>query len=258
MLKIFFILLLPLLLFSKIQILTYFPLETFIVKKIAQREAVTREISSRYLPEYRKIPQSEISRLSNSKIYFHFGLDVEKEYEDILKKNNPNLIIIDMSKNIDKIDGNPYFWTDPFTLRIVAKNIYEVLIEIDKYKADFYKKNYEKFLDEIDDTFLKIRQKMKDSDVTTIYVFDDYWNYFANRFRIEIIKEEKKYLTISDLPSLVKFRQDKNIKKLLFHNGMDYNIALSLSTNLNLEIVEDDIFGDRWEFNLLNLSQNLF
>lgn len=258
MLKIFFILLLPLLLFSKIQIVTYFPLETFVVKKIAEREVVTREISARYLPEYRKIPQSEISRLSNSKIYFHFGLDVEKEYEDILKKNNPNLIIIDMSKNIDKIDGNPYFWTDPFALRIVAKNIYEVLIEIDKYKADFYKKNYEKFLDEIDDTFLKIRQKMKDSDVTAIYVFDDYWKYFANRFRIEIIKEEKKYLTISDLPSLVVFSKDKNIKKLLFYRGMDYNIALSLSTNLNLEIVEDDIFADRWDFNLLNLSQNLF
>jgi zinc transport system substrate-binding protein len=258
MLKIFFILLLPILLFSKIQIVTYFPLETFIVKKIADKEVLTREISARYLSEYRKIPQSEISRLSNSKIYFHVGLDVEKEYEDILKKNNPNLIIINMSKNVDKIAGNPYFWTDPFTLRIVAKNIYDILIEIDKYKAEFYKKNYEKFLNEIDDTFLKIKQKIKDSDVTTIYVFDDYWNYFANRFRIEIIKKEKKYLNISDISSILKFSQDKNIKKLLFYNGMDYNIALSLSTNLNLKIVEDDIFGDRWQFNLLNLSQNLF
>ena len=102
MLKIFFILFLPLLLFSKIQILTYFPLETHIVKKIGQKEIVPREITNRYLSEFRKIPSSEISRLSNSKIYFHFGLDIEKEYESILIEKNPNLKIIDMSKGMQR------------------------------------------------------------------------------------------------------------------------------------------------------------
>ena len=125
MLKIFFILFLPLLLFSKIQILTYFPLETHIVKKIGQKEIVPREITNRYLSEFRKIPSSEISRLSNSKIYFHFGLDIEKEYESILIEKNPNLKIIDMSKDVNKINNNPYIWMDPFAMRVIAKNIYE-------------------------------------------------------------------------------------------------------------------------------------
>jgi len=256
--KIIFLLFFPLFLFSKVQILTYFPLETHIVKKIAQKEAVSREITNRYLAEFRKIPFSEISRLSNSKIYFHFGLDVEKQYENILKEKNPNLIIVDMSKDVDKINNNLYIWMDPFSMRIVAKNIYEAFIEIDKDNKDFYKENYEKFLDEIDDTFLKIKQKMAGSDVTTIYSFDDYWDYFSNRFRVNIIKKEKKYLNITDVSTTLEFTQNKNIKKLLFYRGMDYNIALSLSNNLNVKIIEDDIFADKWQFNLLNLSQNLF
>ena len=258
MLKILFLLFFPLFLFSKVQILTYFPLESHIVKKIAQKEVVTREISNRYLPEFRKIPSSEVSRLSNSKIYFHFGLDVEKQYENTLKERNPNLIIVDMSKGVDKLNNNPYIWMDPFTMRIVAKNIYEAFIEIDKANESFYKENYEKFLDEIDDTFLKIKQKMSGSEVTTIYAFDDYWDNFANRFRLDIIKQEKKYLNIADISKTQEFTQNKNIKKLLFYRGMDYNIALSFSSNLNLEIIEDDIFDDKWQFNLLNLSQNLF
>ena len=258
MLKILFLLFFPLFLFSKVQILTYFPLESHIVKKIAQKEVVTREISNRYLPEFRKIPSSEVSRLSNSKIYFHFGLDVEKQYENTLKERNPNLIIVDMSKGVDKLNNNPYIWMDPFTMRIVAKNIYEAFIEIDKANESFYKENYEKFLDEIDDTFLKIKQKMSGSEVTTIYAFDDYWDNFANRFRLNIIKQEKKYLNIADVSKTQEFTQNKNIKKLLFYRGMDYNIALSFSSNLNLEIIEDDIFDDKWQFNLLNLSQNLF
>ena len=213
MLKIFFILFLPLLLFSKIQILTYFPLETHIVKKIAQKEIVPREITNRYLSEFRKIPSSEISRLSNSKIYFHFGLDIEKEYESILIEKNPNLKIIDMSKDVNKINNNPYIWMDPFAMRVIAKNIYEALIELDNNKKDFYKENYERFLDEIDDTFLKIKQKMSGSEITTIYAFDDYWDYFANRFRLDIIKKEKKYLNITDVSDTLQFTQDRNIKK---------------------------------------------
>jgi zinc transport system substrate-binding protein len=258
LLKIFFILFLPLFLFSKIQIVTYFPLETKIVKKIAQKEVVTREITARYLPTFRNIPKSEVSRLSNSKIYFHFGLDVEKEYEKILKEVNPNLIVVDMSKDVDKLGNNPYFWTDPFALRVVAKNIYEAMIQIDKQKTDFYKENYEKFLEEVDDTFLKIKQKIYGSEVLEVYAFDDYWDYFANRFRIKIVKKEKKYLNITEIPSAVQFTKDRNIKKLLYYNGMDYNVALSLSSNLNVEILEDDIFGDIWQLNLINFSQNLF
>jgi zinc transport system substrate-binding protein len=258
LLKIFFILFLPLFLFSKIQIVTYFPLETKIVKKIAQKEVVTREITARYLPTFRNIPKSEVSRLSNSKIYFHFGLDVEKEYEKILKEVNPNLIVVDMSKDVDKLGNNPYFWTDPFALRVVAKNIYEAMIQIDKLKTDFYKENYENFLEEVDDTFLKIKQKIYGSEVLEVYAFDDYWDYFANRFRIKIVKKEKKYLNITEIPSAVQFTKDRNIKKLLYYNGMDYNVALSLSSNLNVEILEDDIFGDIWQLNLINFSQNLF
>uniref|UniRef100_UPI004047228A metal ABC transporter solute-binding protein, Zn/Mn family n=1 Tax=Aliarcobacter sp. TaxID=2321116 RepID=UPI004047228A len=258
MLKTIFILLLPIFLYSKTYVLTYFPLESHIVKKIAQKDVKIREISSRYINTYRKLPYSEISRFSNTKIFFHFGLDVEKEYEKILLEENPKLLVVDMSKGIEKIQGNPYFWTDPFLLRVVAKNVYDAFVSYDKYNADFYKENYERFLDEIDDTFLKIRQRINNSDVTAIYVFDDYWEYFLKRFRIETIKRDKRYLNISEIPSLVDFSQTKNINKLLFYRGVDYSIALSLSTNLNLEIVEDDIFGERWQFNLLNLSQNLF
>lgn len=258
MIKIFLILAFPLFLFSKIQIVTYFPLETKIIKKIAQKEAFAREITGVYTPIYQKMPKSEISKLSNSKIYFHFGLDVEKEYESVLKDENPNLIIVDLSKGVEKIDNNPYFWTDPFTLRVVAKTIYETFLELDKRNADFYKENYENFLNEIDNTFLKIKQKINGSEITTVYAFDDYWDYFANRFRLNIIKKEKKHLDIAKISSSINFTKDKNIQKILFFKGMDYNVLLSYTNNLNLQVIENDIFDDIWQTNLLEFSQKLF
>ena len=201
---------------------------------------------------YTKVRWEKILATCNV-VFIYLNVD-----ENILKEKNPNLIIVDMSKGVDKLNNNPYIWMDPFAMRIIAKNVYETFIEIDKNRKDFYQENYERFLDEIDDTFLKIKQKMSGSEITTIYAFDDYWDIFANRFRLNIIKKEKKYLNISDVSETLEFTQNKNIKKLLFYRGMDYNIALSLSSNLNVEILEDDIFGDNWQYNLLNLSQNLF
>lgn len=257
MLKIFFILFLPLLLFSKIQVLTYFPLETNLINKIASQEIRTREISSRYLETYTELPQSELSRLSNSKIFFHFGLDVEKEYAKVLLKQNPNLIIADISSNVERINNNPYIWTDPLNLRVVALNIYNEFVKIDKYKEPYYKENYNRFLDEIDETFLKIKQKLNANEIQHVYVFDNYWDYFAKRFRISTVYREKRYLNISEIPHINEFTRNKNIKKLLFSKNDNYDFIRSLSANLNIVSVEDNIFGDIWQLNLLNLTQNL-
>lgn len=257
MLRIFFILLLPLLLFSKTQVLTYFPLETHLINKIAQNQIKTREITSRYLETYTELPPSEISRLSNSNIFFHFGLDIEKKYAQLLLAQNPNLIVIDISLNVNKIDNNPYIWTDPLNLRVVAKNIYDAFVKYDKNNETYYKENYEKFLDEIDQTFLKVKQKINSSEIEYIYVFDNFWDYFAKRFGIVTIQREKRYLSIAEIPKMTEFSRDKNIKKLLFSQYDNKDFILSISSNLNLQTIDDDIFNQQWQLNLLNLAQNL-
>lgn len=257
MLRIIFILLLPLLLFSKMQVLTYFPLETNIINKIAQNEIKTREISSRYLETYTELPFSEISRLANSRIFFHFGLDIEKKYAQILLNQNPNLIVVDISLNVNKINNNPYIWTDPLNLRVVSKNIYDAFVKYDKNNESYYKENYEKYLDEIDQTFLKIKQKLNSCDIQYIYVFDNYWDYYAKRFGIVTVQRAKKILNISEISQTNAFTKDKNIKKLLFSRNDNHEYILSLTNNLSVTAVEDDIFNSTWQLNLLNLTQNL-
>ncbi|MCB9097504.1 MAG: zinc ABC transporter substrate-binding protein [Arcobacter sp.] len=257
MIKILLLLLFPLFLFSKYQVVTYFPLESNIVKKIAQNEVKIREITNRFVPIYRELPYSEASRLSNAKIYFHFGLDVEKAYGNVLRERNPELVEIDLSEGIQKLPTNPYFWTDPFILRDVAKKIYETLVFYDKYQAEYYKNNYEKFLEELDETFLKIKRKLASSDVYAVYVYDDYWEYFANRFRIKTFKRPKEHINITEIDNLVEFKNKENITRILFFDEKDHNVVFSLANNLNIKAVEDNIFNDNWQINLLELANNL-
>ncbi len=257
MFKFLLILLFPLILFSKIQVVTYFPLETYLINKIGQKETKIREITSRYISTYQDLPQSEISRLSNGKVFFHFGLDIEKKYSELLLNQNPNLLVVDLSSNVQKINSNPYIWTDPFNMRIVAKNIYDAFVKLDKYNESYYRENYERFLDEIDQTFLKAKQKINSSEIEYVYVFDNYWDYFAKRFGIVTIQREKRYLNISEIPQMTEFTKNKNIKKLLFSQDNNRDYISSISSNLNLQIIEDDIFNNQWQLNILNLAQNL-
>lgn len=227
------------------------------MNKIAQKEVRTREITSRYLDTYKELPLSELSKLANTKIFFHFGLDVEKQYAEALLKYNPKLIVVDISSNINKIKNNPYVWTDPLNLRVVAKNIYDTFVEYDKSKESYYKENYEKFLDEIDQTFLTIKQKINNCEVQHIYVFDNYWEYFAKRFGIVTTFREKKNLNVTEISQLNEYTKDKNITKLLFSKDDKQDFITSLTKNLNINAIEDNIFNDFWQLNILDFTQHL-
>ena len=251
------LLLFPLFLFSKNLVVTYFPLETHLVNKIAQKEVKIREITSRYVSTYKELPLSELSKLANTKIFFHFGLDIEKQYAEALLKYNPKLIVVDISSNVNKIGSNPYIWTDPLNLRAVAKNIYDAFSTYDKNKESYYKENYEKFLDEIDQTFLKIKEKLNSCEVQYIYVFDDFWEYFAKRFGITTVFREKKNLNVAEVQQLNEYTKDKNIKKLLFSKDDKQDFITSLTKNLNISAIEDDIFVDLWQLNILDFTQHL-
>ncbi|WP_198305288.1 metal ABC transporter solute-binding protein, Zn/Mn family [Arcobacter vandammei] len=255
--KLIFILIFPIFLFAKIQVTTYFPLESAIIKKIVKQEAEITEISHRFINKYIEIPTSELKKLSNSKFFLHFGLDIENKYADILKQNNKKLEIVDLSKNIDKISSNPYIWTDPFAIKDIAKNVFDLFSKIDTRNHSFYKKNYESFLNEIDETFLFILQNLNKSDINSFYAIEDYWDYFANRFRLEVIKKDKKVFTTLELKNLNKTYENSEATKLLYCYSYDEKFANILATNLKVQAIENNIFNEDWHTNLINLTNSI-
>ncbi len=258
MLKIVLILLFSnLLLSAKYLVTTYFPLETILLNKIGQNEFKIKEIKNVYSDSYTKLTPSEIEKLANVKIYFHLGLKIEKEYAKILKEYNSELIVVDLSENIKKIDNNPYIWTDPLILRDVATNIYNALVLNDEFNKEYYKTNYETFLNELDDIFLRVKQKIDSSATSSLYVYDDYWFYFAQRFRLNLIKKEKRYISAKEVIELIKFSEDNGVNKLLISKNESSDIVKSMISNTKIVIIEDDIFDELLLVNLVSLASNI-
>ena len=59
------------------------------------------------------------------------------------------------------------------------------------------------------------------------------------------------------MPLVNEFIKEKNIKKLLYTQNSNYDYIRTLNSNMKVEAIEDNIFGDIWQLNLLNLTQNI-
>ncbi|MAD41970.1 MAG: hypothetical protein CL623_06220 [Arcobacter sp.] len=253
------LLLFPLLLFSKYQVTTTLPFEAHIIKKIGQNHIRIKTISNSFSNKLIELTHTETLSLANTKAYFNFSLDIEKKYEELFLKANNELNSVDMSKNIKKLKNegkdNPYIWLDPLLLRDVAKNIYVALVKIDSYNKDKYKVNYEKFLQELDESFLKIKSKLAQSAIYNIYVFDESFDYFAKRFKINVYRKKKRILSASEIKPLHKEIQKNEIKAVFTQNRENISYAKSLSGNSNVLIKSYNLYEELLFFNLSKIAQ---
>lgn len=261
MYKILILLVLPLLLFSRLQLTTHMPFEAFIIKKIAQNHVRTWVLTTSYSDKTLDLKYSDLSKYAGTRAFLHFNLDIEKEYIKKLRKVNPKLQTVDMSAGINKLSfngkENNYVWTDPILLRDIAKNIYGTLVEFDQYNKENYKRNYEIFLNELDESFLKIREKLYTSDLYNIYVFDEFWAYYANRFGINLYRRPKSIVSASQINDLVSYTNKNDIKAILVTKDVTYTYAKSIAGNANLFIKTNDIFNEFVLSNIWELSKEL-
>lgn len=253
------ILLLPILLFGKFQVTTTLPFEAYIIKKIGQNHIRIKTISNIFSNEILDLTPTEISSLANTKAYFHFSLDVEKRYEKIFLESNSKLTIVNMSNNIKKLKykkkENVYVWLDPILLRDVARNIYNALVKIDPFHKNQYEANYNFFLNELDKSFLQTKKKLENSEIYNIFVFNESFDYFAKRFKINVYKRKKRILSASEIKPLVQFVKQNNIKAVFIEERKNIGFAKSLSGNSNIQIKTYDIYEELLFYNLSKITQ---
>jgi zinc transport system substrate-binding protein len=253
------LLLLPILLFSKFQVTTTLPFEAFIIKQIGQNHIRIKEILNLHTSKIRTFKKRELSYYANTRIYFNFGLNIENKYEEILLKENPKLIISDLSKNIKKLKykgiENPYIWLDPILLREVVKNVYDSLVSVDHLNKEKYLINYNIFLDKLDKVYLETSKNLQNSENYNIFAYDEYFNYYAKRFKINIYRKEKKLQRTEEIKKMSRFIKLNKIKSILILDTDNVLIAKSIAGNSSINIKKHDIYNELIFLNIKQLTR---
>lgn len=266
------------------------PQKYFLEKIVKDKFDINVMVKAGASPHTYEPKTSQMKSLSNSKIYFYTGIEFEKAWLDKFKKSAPNTLFVDSSAGIERIamqehsheeeqthdkhkhdkkhdhedehehEGlDPHVWLDPVLAKVQAKNIYDSVVSIDESNKDFYTKNYEEFLKELDLLDTQIKEILAPYSQKAFMVFHPSWGYFASRYNLEQIPIEMqgKEPKPNELIELVKDAKEHNIKIIFVSPQFSQKSAKTIASSIGGNVVAIDSLGENWANSLIDTATQI-
>ncbi len=227
----------------------------YIIQTITEKRFLVQSLySENYLTDI--ISRKEVREISKNSVYLTLNLPKEKEVLEYLKSIS-RIDIIDVSRGVERIEGNPYIWTDPLNFRKIVLNTYAEIIKLDKDNKEIYDKNLDNLLNKIDKIFLDIRKDIFVLKNYNLYVFDDYWKYYEKRYKLNFFKKNKAYFNAKEIYETIVFTREKSIKNLLVDPNDEEELITFFTKNSKTTVIKNNIFIKNWEANIRQLTKDI-
>ena len=145
---------------------------------------------------------SDIASINESDLFIYTGDNMETWAAKLIKGLEKDVNVLDVSKGVDIIktedeeghhhdedeeehghEGHnhiydPHIWTSISNAKIMVSNIVDELVQIDAENADYYRKNADKYLEQLTELDNEFKEVVRNSDVKTIYFADKFAMYY--------------------------------------------------------------------------------
>ena len=149
------------------------------------------------------------------------GIEFERAWMDKLSGVNPRMAVVDSSRGIQLISGqpgedggaDPHIWLSPKNAKIMAENTYQGLARADPLHKAEYRANTDSYLRDLDTLDADISHEISHKQIHTIMVYHPAWSYFARDYGLlQIpIETDGKDPTPKGLENLVRQAKEGNI-----------------------------------------------
>jgi zinc transport system substrate-binding protein len=228
-----------------------------------------------------------MKKLSNSLAYFSIGVPFEKSWLEKFEDANKKMLVVDTTKGIEKQEMqahehhdeeahdehkheedhdehdhtglDPHVWLDPILVKKQAENILNALIEVDEANKDFYTKNYQLFVKELDELDKKLESIIEPYEHKAFMVFHPSWGYFAKRYHLEQISIEiqGKEPKPAQLIELVEEAKKHDIKIVFVAPQFSQKGAKTISKSINGNVATINPLSEKWDENLLKVATEI-
>lgn len=245
---------------------TIVPQATFVKKIGKDKVDVVLMVKRGFSPKRYEPKPSQMIELSKAKLYFMIKDNFEKAWISKFENQNKNLKLIDITKGIKRIKASfskkknaldHHVWTSPDMVKIIAGNIYKNLSKYDKKNESFYKKNYEEFLKEIEQTDKKIKNILKGLEGSKFLVFHPAWGYFAHQYGLKQLAMQKEGKTPMPkrMTKILKIAKKENIKAIFTSKEFSPQKADILAKELGIKVQRFSPLSPKWSKNLINVAK---
>lgn len=215
---------------------------------------------------YEPLP-NQLTQVSNAKMYAEVGSSIEFEnnYMDKIKEANPNMLIVNASQGIQLIPNSaeneaetvdPHVWVDPKNAKIMVNNIYNGLVQMDPADKDYFKKNRDQYLQQLDELDKNTTQFLKGKQNTTILIFHPAFGYYAKDYNLTLVgaminDEEPSPQRIAMMVDIAK---KNNITIVYSEPQYDPKFMQSVASQINGQVLTVSDLDEHYIQNMKNIA----
>ncbi|GIT97670.1 metal ABC transporter solute-binding protein, Zn/Mn family [Sulfurovum sp. TSL1] len=270
--------------FSNINaVVSILPEQTFVKAIGGDKVNISLMVQPGNSPHTYEPKPSQMVEIAKAQLYFAIDVEFEQVWLSKFKSLNPEMQIIDLAEGITKIEmteaheengheeesdtdhsehkhegKDPHIWTAPANVKIIAKNIYNALKKEDPENSDYYKKNLDIFLteiDKIDREIIDILSSLKDGK--KFMVFHPSWGYFAQAYHLEqiAVEVEGKEPKPKELIHLLEEAKEEKVKAIFTQPEFSDTVAKIIAKELQIPVVKVSPLAANWSENLINIAK---
>lgn len=247
------------------------PQRYFAEKIVGDKFEVRTVVTPGSSPEYFDPTPAQIVDFGKSKVYFMIGLfPFEQNLSAVLRENNPNVMLVNCSKNIASIalvnkgeshyhGLDPHIWSSPENAKIMSKKMLDEIVRIDPVNKALYDQNYTNLLHEINATDSLVRQKLKTAITRDFIIYHPALTYFAKEYGLTqyAVEHEGKSSSPVHLSELVDLAKQKGVKTIFVQPEFDKKNAEILSKEIGGRVVSINPLAYDWKTEMLKIAEAL-
>ena len=262
-------------------VVSIIPQQTILEQIGGDKVEITLMVTPGNSPHTYEPKPAQMREIEKANLYFTIGVEFEEAWLDKFVAQNGKMKVISVAKGIEKLpmkehsheghehkahddhehaNTDPHVWTSPENVKIIATNIYGVLLRVDKAHKEYYFKNLENFLAKVDALNEKIMLTLKDTPKGTKFmVFHPSWGYFAKQYDLEQIAIEVsgKEPKPKELMHIIEEAKEENIKALFTQPEFSDKSATIIAKELQVPVIKVSPLAKNWEEQLLKIAQSI-
>ena len=221
---------------------------------------------------YDPTPQQLVD-LAKSKAYFRIGyIGFEVAWLDKLAKNNPEMKIYDTSEGVSLLTGthecheepnalhmeniDPHIWSSPKRARIIVKNMYDAFVDIDPDGKEYYTRNYEKLVEEINRIDTLLTHKLAPHKGEMFAIYHPSLSYLAHDYGLRQLSVELngKGPSAFYMKRAVDIARENNVHIVFIQKEFNIKQALTFAEELKGKVVQIDPLNYEWGEELIHIA----
>lgn len=188
----------------------------------------------------------DMLNLESADVLFYNGLGMESWIDKVKGSiTNENITYVELSQYVDTLEGDhvdPHIWLDPSNVKLEAEAIKDTLIAVDSQNADYYTKNYNTFINNLDELNTAYKDTLSQLPNKDIVVSHEAYSYMCSAYDLNQIAidgmaadSEPSPTKMSEIISIIK---DNNIKVVFFEELLSPKVAQTIADETGAQMLE--------------------